>query len=376
MVSRWLKWIGWIVVLGGLNNVMAKGEAQPGTLTPYRWIMADTLPREGQGWTETAAPYDRLPSKAKSQVRDELWTLSQHSAGMVIPFISNSRTIVVRWKLRFNFKLTHMTGSGIRGLDLYAFDSLTNQWRYVGTGRPDSLVNQKTVGRNMTPADRRFQLYLPLYDGIDSLAIGIDSGAYLRPDRNQDQLPLVFYGTSITQGCSASRPGMAYPAIIGRWLNRKTINLGFSGNGRMDMALADLIGELPSEMIILDCLPNLTLEQITTNVQPFIIRLRQLQPETPILLVENVLFPPMWSDTSLHYAITHKNNLLKQEYQELLEKGYRNIHYVEAENLIGQDGETAVDGTHLTDIGMQRIAEQLADRITSILKTRRHPDED
>lgn len=359
------------VVIAGISIMVlpSKAETQEEIESKYQWFSTEKMNREGQGWSKTVLPYDRLPAKAWSMVREEVWELAQHSAGIVIPFTTDSRTIAVKWRVCFDFKLTHMTGSGIRGVDLYARDSVIHQWRWVGTGRPDYTKTLSVLSKNMTASQRHYRLYLPLYDGIDSLWIGIDSNRTIQSEPDQDDSPLVFYGTSITQGCSASRPGMAYPAIIGRKLERETINLGFSGNGRMDMELADLIGELKTDMIILDCLPNLTPEQLIHNVQPFVARLCQFHPLTPILLVESVLFPAIWIDTSLSHSITTKNSLLKHEYQQLLTKGYKNIYYLEGNDLIGRDGETTVDGTHLTDIGMQRIADKMTAKITEILNS-------
>ena len=125
---------------------------------------------------------------------------------------------------------------------------------------------------------------------LAGLAYGQNHFARLMPVNGPvgNRKPLVFYGTSITQGGCASRPGMVHTAILGRWLDRPVINLGFSGNGTMDPEMADLMAELDPALYILDCLPNINAAQVAKRVVPFVRTLRKARPETPILLVEDL----------------------------------------------------------------------------------------
>ena len=210
-----------------------------------QWFDALKLGLEGQGWTENAHPYDRMPAKAEAVIPPAVWNLSHHSAGMAVRFVSDSPEISARWSVRYeNLAMPHMPATGVSGLDLYAKDG--DRWRWVAQGRPSQQNDNQARLVNGAPAGlHEYMLYLPLYNGTEKLEIGVKAGATLaKGPKRVDPRPVVFYGTSITHGGCASRPGMSYPAIISQRLDRPHINLGFSGNGRMEPEMGALIAEL------------------------------------------------------------------------------------------------------------------------------------
>ena len=146
---------------------------------------------------------------------------------------------------------------------------------------PTGKENHVTIVKNMLPQEREFMLYLPLYDGIDKLEIGIDPGAEIvaselnSPDREN---PIVMYGTSILQGASASRPGMAATNIIGRRFDREVLNLGFSANAFLDKEIAELMSEVEASAYVLDFVPNASVSQIKELTIPFYRILRKKHP--------------------------------------------------------------------------------------------------
>lgn len=180
--------------------------------------------------------YSRLPSDAENEVRPAVWKLSKNSAGISIRFNSNSSTIKIRWKLDNNRVKGNMTPISSNGLDLYAFTK--DRWQFVGVAIPGTEVtNEATVITGMGKQDREYLLNLPLYEGVNILEIGIDEEATItKPKKTiiDQKNPTIFYGTSITQGASASRPGLTYAALLERKINKEVINLGFSGNGRFE----------------------------------------------------------------------------------------------------------------------------------------------
>ena len=111
--------------------------------------------------------------------------------------------------------------------------------------------------------------------------------------------PIVYYGTSIVQGVGVSRPGRALPAILGRQLERPVINLGFSGLGKMEVALANLLSEIDAAAYVVDCLPNLDAVLITSRAGPFVQALRAARPTTPIILVEDRTYANAWTRPDL-----------------------------------------------------------------------------
>jgi lysophospholipase L1-like esterase len=173
------------------------------------------------------------------------------------------------------------------------------------------------------------------------------------------------YGTSIVQGGCASRPGMAYPAIVGRRLDRHVINLGFSGNGPMRPELAPLLAEIDASIYVIDSLPNMNDEQVRHRTEPFVRTLRAARPETPIVLVENIIYQNTLAGAPGRHEA--KNAELRAAFARLRESGVEHLHLIPADDLIGHDMEAAVDGTHLTDLGFTRFADAIAPQLRSLL---------
>ena len=133
---------------------------------------------------------------------------------------------------------------------------------------------ETTLISDLAPGEREYAAYLPLYNGIESLEIGVPAGAKFAGLAPRAEKPIVFYGTSITHGACASRPGMVHTAILGRRFDRPVINLGFSGNGRMDPAVGELLTEIDAAVYVIDCLPNMQPADVTAKCIPLVKQLR------------------------------------------------------------------------------------------------------
>ena len=332
----------------------------PAAEPAVEWHDLKALPLEGQGWTDTKHPYDRLPARAEKLVRAPVWGLAHDSAGLSYRFVTDADTIRARWTLRKPERLAmpHMPATGVSGLDLYVRDA--GEWRWLANGRPEKPdTNDKLLVRGLKPGQREYLLYLPLYNGVNSVEIGLPPGARWEraPERYAARPPIVFYGTSILQGGCASRPGMAYPSIVGRALDWPTINLGFSGNGKTEPEMAALLAELNPAAYVLDSLPNLDVAQVKERVEPFVQTLRARHPQTPILFVENVNYTDSGFLEARRGKVAEANSYLRKLYDRLKAAGDRHLHYVHASQLLGGDGEDTVDGTHPTDLGFTRMAQ-------------------
>ena len=148
-----------------------------------------------------------------------------------------------------------------------------------------------------------YLLYLPLYDGLANLEIGVQPSAVIgNPEINspQKEKPVVFYGTSITQGGCASRAGMAYPNQLSRMLDRQIVNLGFSGNGQLDPEIAEFMAGIDASCFVMDCLPNVSIAQMQEKYARFVEIIREKKPYVPILMVETILFPHMYYDQTVY----------------------------------------------------------------------------
>lgn len=304
--------------------------------------------------------YQRLPDSLKTIARPAVWHLASNSSGLYIRFASNTSRVAVKWLLKENYTMNHMAMVGIKGLDLYSLER--GGWQFVNAARPEGKRNSVTIISNMTAKEREFMLYLPLYDGVDSLLIGVDSLSAIsapKMDSPKAQPPVVFYGTSITQGGCASRPGMSYTNILSRKLNRQIINLGFSGNGRLDYEVARVMASSEASCYVIDCVPNCTETELKEKLKPFIAILRQSHPQTPIVLVEGPHFPYAEFDTVVFDNLKAKAIALRVVYDTLRIAGDKNIYFKASQKLIGTDQEATVDGIHFTDLGFMRYADDL-----------------
>lgn len=330
------------------------------------WHSADSLPLLGKGIdpASTANRYQRLPDSLKTKVkRDAVYWLGTQPAGMAIRFASDAPAIDVKWKNLYKVNMNHMTPTGIRGLDLYTLlpDST---WTFVNSARPD-VNNASTTANviaNMDPAMREYMLYLPLYDGLDSLYIGIGGDYTLtQPHVALPEVakPIVMYGTSLLQGGCANRAGMAHSNIIRRRLNRDVINFGFSGNGQLDLEIAEVLAAVPDPgMYMLDFVPNVSDEQIDTLMIPFVEIIEAAHPGIPILFAEDPHFPHTRFDKKIADEVSRRNALMQGKYKELTQR-YPNLYYVASDDFAGHDFEAWVDGIHYTDLGFLRYSDLL-----------------
>lgn len=332
------------------------------------WYNAKQIGVEGKGWTNTKRYFDRLPSKAKGMVREKVWNLSRQSTGMSIRFITDSPNIYVRYNLHLDrLAIPHMPATGVSGLDLYAQDGQGID-RWVGVVKPDNKEIDTTIAKDLIPGSRRYTLYLPLYNGINSLQIGVLKDKYFQALSPRIEKPIVFYGTSIMHGASASRPGMAFPSILGRRLRRPIINLAFSGNGRMEIEVASLLAELDPCIYVIDCLPNMNESTVSERTVPLVKKLRESHNKTPILLVEDRSFSNTIFFSKRKMRHQTSRNALKKSYQELSNAGVENLFYLDGDYLLGLDGEATTDGSHPSDLGMMRYADAYEPVLRNILK--------
>jgi hypothetical protein len=336
-----------------------------------QWMDIRQLGVEGQGWKETKAPYDRLPAKAEGKVRGAVWSLSRNSAGMHVRFVTDARTIQARWAVTSSrLAMPHMAATGVSGLDLYV-KTESDQWRWLAVAQPKEQTNQVTLASNLPPGRREYLLYLPLYNGTQFVELGVPAGAKLSKAGEWgrgERKPILFYGTSILHGACASRPGMVHSAILGRRFNYPHINLGFSGNGKMEPEMADLFAELDPSVYVLDCLPNMTAAEVTERTEPFVHKLRASRPLTPIVLVEDRTYADSFLITSKHERNETSRVALKAAFERLKKSGMKNLHYIQGENLLGNDGEGTVDSSHPNDLGFMRQADAFAKVLGPLLK--------
>jgi len=345
--------------------------AQKATVKNITWHNVEDFGLEGREWVDLPRLryYDRFPSEAEHKVPPAVWSLSRDCAGMMGRFKSNASAVHVRYTLvKKNTAMSHMPATGVSGIDLYARDE-KGKWRWVNVIKPvDQQANQEgPLSEGMTVAPREYAFYLPLYNGVEKVEIGVNEGANFEGQAPRKK-PIVFYGTSITHGACASRPGMCHPAILGRRLDLPTTNLGFSGNGKMDASVGELLCKVDAAIFVIDCLPNMGAPQVKERCVPLVNQLRAARPETPIVLVEDRRNTNSWihPDRAAHHTANHA--ALKEAYDQLQAAGVKKLFYIPGDGLLGDDGDGATDGSHPSDLGFYRQADVFEPVLREALK--------
>ncbi|MEM7655308.1 MAG: SGNH/GDSL hydrolase family protein [Bacteroidota bacterium] len=365
--------------------------AQTGKMTWWNPATHHFPVLEGQAWSaEVPTDYARLPTRIQDQVTPGLWSLSHHSAGLMLRFRSNAEEIVIRYQAQWNpqsapnpdrYGMPHMPPTGVAGVDLYAISSDGEERWCAGRYQFGDTITYRFHG--LTPNDRyhqqgrEYRLYLPLYHQVKWLEIGVEKAGYFEPLAVRPEKPIVVYGTSIAQGACASRPGMAWTAILGRKLDRPLVNLGFSGMGRLESPLIELMTEIDAKAYVLDCLPNLTRRswervgisdgsEIKNRVLQAVRELRKARPTTPILLVDHAGYSEASMEAERAEVVQEINALQREAFQQLLREGVPHLYDLsQAEINLPMDG--TVDGTHPSDLGMQAYADAYERKLRQIL---------
>lgn len=313
---------------------------------------------EGREWAaaERLRYFDRLPAAAEKTVTRAVWNLSRDSAGMMVRFKTDSQSLHVHYKLaKAGLGMAHMPATGVSGVDLYARDQ-AGQWRWVQVTKPAAQEIKTELIKGLAPGIREYAAYLPLYNGVEFLHIGVPKGTHFE-GLVPRQKPVVFYGTSITHGACASRPGMVHTAILGRRLDRPVTNLGFSGNGRMDAAVGEFLTQIDAAAYVIDCLPNMGPADVASKCVPLVLQLRSAKPGTPILLVEDRRFTNDWITPTKAKFHDDNHAALRNAFETLQAQGVSNLYYIPGDSLYGTDSEGATDASHASDLGFMRQAD-------------------
>jgi lysophospholipase L1-like esterase len=330
---------------------------------------------EGICVSDSSNIFHRLPISMKDSVHEPVWNLSENTAGEFIHFKTSSTAIKVLYTLASkNFSMPHMPSTGESGLDLFATD-INGNWNWApGSyhfGDTCSYTFKNLFLAKNSAAVSDFYLYLPLYNSVTWLSIGVDEKDLFAFASKRNEEPIVAYGTSILQGGVTSRPGLAWTNILQRNLDRTVINLGFSGNGRFEVPIFDLMAKVNAKLYILDCMPNLTRgfseEEIKNRVIYGVNKLREKNKEVPILFAEHAVgYAPFYMDTTRLNEYHNSSLVIQNIFNNLKSSGVKNI-YLLTDKEIGFDINSTTEGLHPNDIGMMKYAIAYEKKIREIL---------
>lgn len=329
-----------------------------------KWIDGKDLPIEGRAFDDVEHYYDRLPRDVTTNVNAGVRRMKHHTTGFQARFATDSRKIHVRWvPYSKMLSMDHMPATGVSGVDIYVRQP-GGKWRYAKTGRIKS-VKGASVSLDLADQVSEVIVNFPLYNGVKSFSLGVDRNAKvsaLPPRANGVDKPVVFYGTSVTHGGCASRPGLSFVNILGRNLDVPVVNLGFSGSGKMEYEMSEHISKIDASCYVLDCLWNMRMKPKTglPEYEPFIRNLRAKRPDVPIIMA---------GQCDVFLRPTDAREIFAQKiYDKLIAEGWKDLYFLSKEGMLGYDGEGTVDGAHPNDIGMVYMAEVYGKAVKKALK--------
>ena len=331
----------------------------------YRNVLSRPFSLEGFPWGDPAkGEFYRLPAdmKAPEDVNEgALWNGHNNTSGGCVRFRTDASFIAVRAKLHASGDMNHMPRAGSAGFDLYAGPSA--QSFHVGTAQPtraevDKGDFERAVFSNKEWEGelREWRLNFPLYGGVEWVEIGLPPGSRIEAPAPHAVKPILFYGSSITQGGCASRPGNNYCSMLCRAVDAEQINLGFSGCGRGESAVAKAIASLDLGAFVFDYDHNApTAEHLQATHGNFFRIVRDARPDLPIIMMSmcNIWPGRGYENTSRRRAI------IRATYDAAVAAGDRHVYYIDGETLFGLYGRDActVDTCHPNDLGFFRMFE-------------------
>ena len=302
----------------------------------------------------------RMPGKVAKEVNEGVATLYNHTAGGRVRFITDSPFVAVSCKTNNLTRMSHITVIGSCGMDLFADNT------FVGSYFPPFIFENEKGYESILyvnkPGEYEVTINMPLYCGVNELYIGLKEGSVIKePTPYADVPPIVYYGSSITQGGCASRPGNAYQNIIQREINIDHINLGFSGSGRAEDTIIDYLASLDMSFFVMDYDHNAPDVEHLRNTHEKLFRgIRAKHPELPVLIVSkpDILRDPNWAA---------RRDLIKSNYEKFVSEGDKNVYFIDGSTMFVDHNLCTVDGCHPNDLGFYCMAQKIGGEIKRIL---------
>lgn len=324
----------------------------------------------GVVYNNNLARYERMDDSVASSISGNLSFLNGCSSGGRIRFKTNSQVVSLKvflgkvWGQAFHSKKMAVSFSLYVNNHFYKLFSPDNKWNMLDESTYESIINfeDKKI--------KNIDIYFPLYTFIKDVYVGINEESLIKaPKTYKYSNPVVFYGSSTTQGCCASRPGNSYPAFLSQSLGIDYLNLGFSGNGKAEKTMAEYISNLPMSVFVFDYDYNAeTVGELKANHLSFYKIIRKSNPNLPIILMPK---PNAEPNPKEHIE---RINVIKETFNYAKSNGDNHIYFIDNRFLYkGNYGYAhTVDGCHPNDLGFYLIARQMKPILRKILKESYH----
>jgi hypothetical protein len=261
----------------------------------------------------------------------------------------------------------NMTGISQHGLDLYIKDN--GKWRFAAVGRvstlPDKNSRTKTLIKNLAEGEKECLLYLPGWCKLTKLEIGVDEGATVEGLPSPFRHKVIVHGSSITHGASASRPAMAYPALLSRNLGIDFVNFGFSGQCKMQPQFLAFLKTCEADAFVFDAFSNPSEKQIVERLENFVTEMVKAHPGKPLIFIQSPIDQDSNFDTK-KYAARMSLTATAAKIMNRLQKQYKDVYFLAVPDVLGTDA--TIDNSHPTDLGFDRFVKAYQPKIAKILK--------
>ncbi len=309
--------------------------------------------------------FRRLPENVAKVTNDGVAELAYDTAGGRVRFSTDSPYVIIKLFLPSVNRFPHMPLTGSTGVDIY--EDTDGGSRFLKAAVPDMGITDgyEMIVKFDRPKMRSLTVNFPPYNHVDAMFIGLSETARLRAGREyRSKKPIVFYGSSITQGACASRPGMIYQNLISRKYELDYINLGFSGSARGEAAIASYMARLPMLAFVSDYDHNApSVEHLQSTHSRLYDTIREAHPDIPYIMISR----PDFNGTEKELA---RRDVIIDTYRRARELGDRNVYFIDGEGLFTGPlfDNCTVDGTHPNDIGMSLMGDRIGRVIDRALR--------
>lgn len=354
------------------NDISGKFEYKWDKYPDIVWINAksDIFDIYGLYEPRSNTPFRRMPQDIADAVNDGVKVLNLQTAGGRLAFATDSPYIALYVKMPCMCRMDHMPRSGSSGFDLYIMDENRDQ-KYIYSFIPEHLAKTEYKGAGDSHTNigkvREYILNFPLYDRVDELYIGFAADAEVtRPSQIYiNKAPIVFYGSSITQGACVSRPGLCYENYISRRFHVDYINLGFSGSGKAEDVIVDYMASLPMSVFVSDYDHNAPdAEYLEKTHFRMYEKIRKAHPDIPYIMISKPDFDTHPAESAV------RRDVIIRSYEKAKSLGDKNVFFIDGETLFGNDFRDCclVDGTHPNDIGHMKMGVAIGSLLLLFLK--------
>ena len=339
------------------NTLVKKGATRPG----IKYYSINEEPFEIRGVFKEGEGYVRMPQSVADSVSAGIAQDYRNNAGGRVRFVTDSPYVAVSAVLTSIYHISIMTLMGTCGIDVYA------DGEFLGIVRPDAenpdthisdIVNMRSGGEHVV------EINFPLYSGVNEMLVGVDEGACIKPaPKYTYDKPIVFYGSSITNGACASRPGLAYPARLSRMLDSDYVNLGFGGLCKAEQAMTDYISGLDMSIFVLDYDYNAPdADYLEKTHEKAYLTVREKNPDLPIVMIScpRADLPENWRK---------RRDIIQRTYDNAKKSGDKNVYIIYGNEFFSEIGyDYAIDNVHPTDQGFDIMAKKILPTIKAILE--------